>query len=154
VTATAAVDVGRLRELYDDYSWLLDEGQYEGWLDLFVDDCDYRVVARENFERGLPLATIRCESRAMLADRINAIRNTQFFAPRLVRRFTGPPRMVGEEVVASFLVIETVEQEPTQLHMAGQYRDLVVHDGDRLRFSRKLAIYDSPLVSTSLIYPV
>lgn len=149
-----AVDRARLRELYDDYAWLLDEGDYDAWLDLFVDDCDYRVVARENYEQGLPLATIRCESRGMLADRIAAIRNTQFFAPRLIRHFTGPPRVTGEEVVASFLVIETVEQEPTRVHMAGQYRDVVVDDGDRLRFARKLAVYDSPLVPTSLIHPV
>ena len=150
----AVIDRTRLRDLYDDYAWLLDEGAYDQWLDLFVDDCDYRIVARENFERGLPLATVRCESRAMLFDRIEAIRNTQFFAPRLIRRFIGPARVIGDEVVASFLVVETVDQEPTSVHMAGQYRDMVVDQGDRLQFTRKLAIYDSPLVPTSLIHPV
>ena len=150
----AAVDRAALRDLYDEYTWLLDEGDYDTWLDLFTDDCDYRVVARENHERGLPLATIRCESRAMLADRIHAIRNTQFFAPRVMRRFTGPPRPAGGEVVASFLVVETVEAEPTRVHMAGQYRDLVVETAAGLRVSRKLAVYDSPLVPTSLILPV
>lgn len=154
MTVAAAIDRARLRDLYDDYVWLLDQCDYDTWLDLFVDDCDYRVVARENYERGLPLATMRCESRAMLEDRIHAIRNTQFFAPRLMRRFTGPPRPVGDEVVASFLVVETVEDEPTRVHMAGQYRDVVVDTAGGLRFARKLAVYDSPLVPTSLILPV
>ena len=153
------VDRNALRDLYDDYAWLLDETEYDEWLELFTEDCDYRVVARENYERDLPLSTIRCESRAMLADRIEAIRNTQFFAPRRMRRFVGAVRATadagaGLEVVASFLVVETIDDEPTQMHMAGQYRDVVVQDGDRLKFSRKLAIYDSPLVPTSLIHPV
>ena len=58
-----AVERARLRDFYDDYVAYLDEGDFDSWLDLFVEESEYRVVSRENFERGLPLATMRCDSR-------------------------------------------------------------------------------------------
>lgn len=144
-----------VRDLYDDHVALLDSGDYEAWLDLFVEDCDYRVVSKENADLGLPLATIRCESRAMLADRLSAIENTQFFTPRQVRRFVSGVRLGdGGRVTASFLVIETVEDEPSQVHCTGAYRDVVTLDGERPRFVEKVAIYDAALVPTSLILPI
>jgi 3-phenylpropionate/cinnamic acid dioxygenase small subunit len=144
-----------VRELYDEYSYLLDEGDYDGWLDLFTEDCDYRIVARENWERGLPLATMRCDSRAMLADRLDSIRHTQFFAARTMRHFVSAVRPgAGEGVTANFLVTETLPDDPSRIHSVGQYRDEVTSSGGALRFSRKLAIYDAPLVLTSLIVPL
>jgi 3-phenylpropionate/cinnamic acid dioxygenase small subunit len=148
-------------ELYDEYNHLLDSADFDAWLDLFIEDCDYRVVARENLDQGLPLATMRCESRAMLADRIAAIRSTQFFVPRLTRRFISGLRVVpgelgveGIAMRASFLVVESTNDEPSRILLAGEHRDLLVTDDGRLRFARKLCVYDSPLVPTSLIHPV
>lgn len=149
----------RLRDLYDDYAWLLDTGDLDAWLELFTEDCQYLVAARENVERGLPLATMRCESRGMLADRVAAIRDTQFFTARVMRHLITGTRMTGADgptvsTTATFVVLETLDHEPTHIHMAGEYRDVVVDTHAGLRFAEKLAIYDSPMVPTSLIYPV
>lgn len=158
-TTSTVIDRARLRDLYDDYAALLDGDDLEAWLDLFVEGCDYRVVARENDRAGLPLATMRADSRAMLADRVGAIRSTQFFVDRVMRRFTSGLRIVGRDaaavhVTASFCVIESLADEPSRVHMAGEHRDRVVDDGTSLRFATKVAIYDAPLVLTSLIFPV
>lgn len=152
----------RLDDLYATYTHLLEHDRLEDWLDLFTTDADYRLTARENFERGFELATIRCESRAMLADRVRAIRETQFFLPRVMRRFVsgiyveGGDAERGWEVSANFLVVESTEDAPSTVHLVGAYHDWVVSDEDAatLRFARKLCVYDSPLVPTSVIYPV
>lgn len=159
MTTVVATDRTAIRDLYDDYAFLLDEGDYDAWLELFTHDCDYRVVARENWERGLPLATVRCDSRAMLADRVDAIRTTQFYAARMMRHFVSAVRPAGGDsrataVTANFLVTETLADEPARVHSVGQYRDHIVADGDDLRFAQKLAIYDAAMVLTSLVIPL
>ena len=147
-----------VRELYDEYAFRLDEGDLDGWVDLFTPDAQYLVVARENWARGLPLATMRCDGRGMLADRAHTIGHTQFFAPRVMRHFVSGVRIVGGDdglaTVANFLVTEALELEPARVHMTGQYRDVVRFTPDGARFGRKVAVYDGALVETSLVYPV
>src|SRR5262245_63369286 len=72
-----------LEELYADYAACLDEERFEDWPAFFTDPCLYKIVPRENFERGLPLATWLCESRGYLADRVTAIRKTDRKSTRL-----------------------------------------------------------------------
>ena len=156
-------------ELYDEYAYLLDEGDYDGWLELFSADADYMVLARENWLRGLPLATLRCDTREMLADRLEAIRSTQFFATRTMRHFVSAVRPASGDgsdgsdgsdnadvatVTANFLVTEVIADEPARVHSVGQYRDVVVLAGGRLRFLHKVAVYDAPLVLNSLVIPL
>ena len=152
-------DAEAVRALYDDYAALLDEGAYADWLDLFVEAAAYRAVARENVERGLPLATMRCDSRAMLADRIDSLVSTQLFARRIVRHVITAIRPVGDDadvldITANFVVLETLVDETTKVHSAGSYRDRVVATPDGPRFVEKVAVYDAPLVPTSLIVPL
>lgn len=152
-------DAQTVGELYDDYAALLDDGRYDAWLELFVADATYAVSALENVERGLPLATIRCDSRAMLADRIGALTTTQFYARRIARHMISAIRPVAVdadslEVTANFVVFETLVDEATRVHSAGSYADRLVATDDGPRFTTKLAIYDAPLVPTSLIVPL
>ena len=44
--------------------------------EFFTDDAIYRIIPRENFEHGLPIATLHCESKGYLQDRVVAIRQT------------------------------------------------------------------------------
>jgi 3-phenylpropionate/cinnamic acid dioxygenase small subunit len=53
-----------IQDLYDAYAEALDDGELERWPALFTEKCLYEVVPRENFDRGLPLAVILCESAA------------------------------------------------------------------------------------------
>ncbi len=148
-----------LEELYADYSACLDEERFEDWPEFFTDECLYKIVPRDNFERGLPLATWLCESKAMLRDRVVMIRKTAVYGPRWIRRMTSALRVLGWdsgvlEVRANYLAVETLLDELTRVFNAGQYRDrLVVEDG-RLKFREKLCVFDSLLVPNSLIYPL
>lgn len=149
----------QVEALYADYAACLDEERFEDWLEFFADPCLYKIVPRENFERGLPLATWLCESKGYLADRVTAIRKTAVYAPRYMRRMVSGIRVLGWtdavlEVRASYLALETLHDELTRVFNTGQYRDkLVVEDG-RLKFREKLCIFDSLLVPNSLIYPL
>jgi len=156
---SASIDRERVRALYDDYVALLDEGDFDSWLELFVEESVYRIVAAENFDRGLPLATVRCDSRRMLADRIFTIRSTQTFAPRRLRHFVsgiriGASTASARSVRASFLVIESLDDEPSRVHVAGRYVDVVTESEGCLKFLEKVAVYDSPIIPVSLVYPV
>ena len=152
----AADDV---RDLYDDYAALLDAGDYDAWLELFTAEATYSAIARENVERGLELATMRADSRAMLADRLDALVGTQFFARRMTRRFVGSVRPVAAAVGtvtirANFVVIESLVEAPPFVAATGVYDDVVVATAEGLRFARKVAMYDAPLINTSLIVPL
>jgi len=57
-------------KLLCDYVETIDDDRLEQWPDLFVDDCVYQVIARENADRGLPTSAMYCDSRGMLVDRI------------------------------------------------------------------------------------
>jgi 3-phenylpropionate/cinnamic acid dioxygenase small subunit len=161
---TAVTPVGSARDelvdLYAEYGDALDEDRLDDWLALFVDNCVYRAVARENVVRNLPLATMLCESRAMLADRVAAIRSTSMFIPRQLRHVITAPRLretltgASYRVEANFVVLQTLAGDETTLFSTGRYRDVVVTTDDGLRFAEKVAVYDSSLVPTSLIYPL
>lgn len=86
-----------VEDLHAEYCAALDEGRYEDWAALFTEDCLYRIVPRDNHERGLPLAIMHCESRGMLLDRIVAIRETSYYAPRALRHMVSLARVVAHD---------------------------------------------------------
>src|SRR6266852_4455369 len=118
-----------------------------------------RSFPRDNFERGLPLATWLCESKGYLIDRVTEIRKTAVYAPRYVRRMVSGIRVLGWkegmlEVRANYVALETLQDELTRIFNTGQYRDKLVVEEGRLKFKEKLCIFDSLLVPNSLIYPL
>ena len=93
IAAASGVEVAlelraRLADLYCAYDDALNDGALERWPELFAEACVYKVIPRENVEQGFPVALIYCESRAMLMDRVVALRETALFAPRIARRIT------------------------------------------------------------------
>ena len=76
----------RVRDHYDDYYAALDDLRLEEWPSFFTAQCLYRIVSRENFERGFPLSTVVAESRGMLHDRVTGLLKTQMYAPRYYRQ--------------------------------------------------------------------
>jgi len=148
-----------VEELYNEYVECLDEGELERWPEFFADDCVYKIIPRENWERGLPLALMFCESKPMLLDRVEALRRTSVYAPRALRHLLSNVRVKmveGDEirVQANYAVLQTLSGEPTAVFNAGKYVDRLVRDGERLLFREKLCVFDSVLVPGSLIYPI
>jgi len=149
----------RLGDLYCAYSDALDDGELERWPDFFLEECVYKVVPRESFERGLPVGVIYCESRAMLKDRIVALRETALFAPRLMRHMVGDLRVRslaadGLRLTANFALFQTMLDQPSELFLCGRYHDRVVEVAGGLRFAERICVYDSTIVPTSLVYPI
>jgi 3-phenylpropionate/cinnamic acid dioxygenase small subunit len=149
----------RLADLYCAYADILDEGALERWPDFFIEECLYKVIPRENFEQGLPIALIFCESRNMLVDRVVALRETALYVPRIVRHLTSNIRLrtieaQGLRLTANFALYQTMTDQPSDLFLCGRYHDRVVEDGGNLRFAERICVYDSTIVPTSLVYPV
>jgi 3-phenylpropionate/cinnamic acid dioxygenase small subunit len=149
-----------LIDLYGEYGDALDEDRLDDWLGLFVPDCQYRAIARENVVRNLPLATMRCEGVGMLGDRMASIRSISMYIPRQLRHVISSPRVRASldgrryRVEANFVVLQTLAGEESTLFSTGRYHDVVVATDEGLRFEEKVAVYDSSLVPNSLIYPL
>ncbi len=148
-----------LEELYAQYTGCLDDERFEDWPHFFTEDCLYRIVPRENFERGLPIATWHSEGRGGLLDRVVAIRKTMNYAPRYIRRMVSGIRVIawdGDvlEARASYVALETLLDEHTRVFNCGQYRDRIVVVEGALKFQEKQCVFDSELVPNSLIFPL
>jgi salicylate 5-hydroxylase small subunit len=148
-----------LQTLYAEYCACLDEGRYAEWPEFFTENCVYRVIPRENFERGMPLATLAFESRGMLKDRVFGITQTLFHAPYYQRHIVSAARIkdAAQEVVhaeANYLVIRTKQNEPSEVFNTGRYIDVVVRERGQLRFRERCCVFDSELISNSIIYPI
>ena len=150
----------QLEALYHRYAELLDDGPLEEWPTLFTEDCLYLVIPRDNFEKGLPMAIMRCESRGMLEDRVRAVQETIMYEPRYLRhQITNVEGEMAEEGVirskASYSVIEVLEGELPRILSVGRCLDRVQVAGDgTLRFTEKRIVYDSVVVPNTLVYPL
>jgi 3-phenylpropionate/cinnamic acid dioxygenase small subunit len=150
---------GQLADLYARYSDLLDGGEWDAWLELFTEDCRYTVISRENVAGGLPLAAMRCESRAMLADRVHAVRELQVYRPRVNRHLIGPIRVLGGDggrwdVRANYAVFESVAGEPATVASTGRFEDVVVEGPTGLALHERCVVYDAAVVDTSMVFPL
>jgi 3-phenylpropionate/cinnamic acid dioxygenase small subunit len=148
-----------IEDLHTAYCAALDDGRYEDWPELFAEDGLYRIVPRDNHDRGLPLAIMHCEGKGMLLDRVVAIRQTSYFAPRLLRHLVSGIRSVqGADgsitSEANYLVLQTLPDQPTELFNSGRYLDHLVRENGRLRFKERLCVFDSIVIPNSLIIPI
>ena len=149
----------RLADLYAGYDAALDEGEYERWPDFFVEAGIYRITPRENYDAGLPAAMIFCESRAMLADRVVAIRETTLYAPRIIRRVMGAPSLLAVEggemrLAQSFALFETMLNETSTAFLCGRCYDRVVDEAGTLKFAERICVTDATNIPLSLIFPI
>ena len=146
------------RDFYDEYYAILDDVDLAAWPDLFTEDCLYRVIPRENFERGYTLCTMQAESRGMLTDRVMGLTRTQVYAPRTYRRFPGPLRVVAEQadhICArhNLLMVQTLIDKQTDIVLAGVCHDVLVREPDRWRLRERIVVFESEMVPNSLVFP-
>jgi salicylate 5-hydroxylase small subunit len=148
-----------LTQLHADYAHAVDAGDWDAWCEFFVDDCVYRIVPRENHDRGLPLATLSFESKGMLKDRAYAIRETLFHDPYYQRHVVGGPRILsiaddGLRCEANYAVFRTKPSALTEVFNVGRYYDHIVRTDDGLKFQSRVCIFDSEMIPNSIIYPI
>ena len=148
-----------LVQLYADYAYAVDSGDWSLWPDFFVDDCSYRLVPRENHERGFPLATLAFESKGMLRDRVYGIKETLFHDPYYQRHVVGAPlvRAASDgriESEANYAVFRTKLNELSTVFNVGRYIDVVVRTAEGLKYKSRTVVYDSEMIPNSIIYPI
>jgi salicylate 5-hydroxylase small subunit len=148
-----------LVQLYADYAAAVDSGDWNLWPEFFIDACSYRLVPRENHERGFPLATLSFESKAMLRDRVYGIRETLFHDPYYQRHVVGAPLLRGTSdgriaSEANYAVFRTKLNELSTVFNVGRYIDTVVSTPHGLKFESRLVVYDSEMIPNSIIYPI
>lgn len=149
------MNAAELIELYAAYGGSIDAADWDAWLGLFAAECRYRIVPRENFDRGLPAGLVFCDSRAMLEDRIMALQEANKYNIHWDRHLIGLPRRVGEaSVEAAFAVYQTDQEGESRLFATGLYRDGVVVEGGRLKFRDKLVLLDTFAVPSLLSTPL
>ena len=148
-----------IEELLAEYAAVLDAADLERWPEFFTEQCLYEIIPRENYDRGLPLAIMRCESKGMLKDRVVALRDTMMYEPRYLRHLISGIRVTGQSaagiaVEANYAVFETLVDTLTRVFNVGRYLDRIVREDGQLRFAEKHCVFDSLLVPNSLIYPL
>ena len=150
------VDRAAICDLLAEYGALIDMAKFYEWLDLFADECRYQIVPRENFDRGLPAALIFCDSRAMLEDRIRALREANKYNIHTDRHVIGLPRIFedGLALAAPFAVFQTDQEGETRLFATGLYRDRLEISGRRLKIRDKLILLDTFAVPSLLATPL
>ena len=141
------------------YCAALDEKRFTEWPEFFVDEGRYTVQARENFDRGLPLALIALESKGMMKDRVYGITQTIYHAPYYTRHVVSPAQVLAQEgdllrTQTHYAVFRTRPGDASEVYNVGRYVDEIVRTPAGLKFASRLCVYDSEMVLNSLIYPI
>jgi len=146
-------------QLNADYAAALDEKRFDDWPGFFLEDASYKVQARENFDRGLPLALMALESQGMMKDRVYGVTQTIYHGPYYMRHVISPARVLSVEgdvirAQANYAVFRTKPGSVSEVYNVGRYADEILRVDGLLRFKSRLCVYDSEMILNSLIYPI
>lgn len=149
----------KIQDLNARYVQAIDDDKLEAWPDFFTESGRYRITTAENVERGLPLGLIYATSRAMLRDRVRALRDANVYEAQRYRHVIGAPLIepAADGTVRArtcFMVARIMHTGETMLFATGCYHDRVVVDDGDPRFAEKVVILDSRLVDTLLAVPL
>jgi anthranilate 1,2-dioxygenase small subunit len=155
------VDIERqlkVQDLNARYVEAIDAGQLEAWPDFFLDDGVYRITTADNVEQGLPLSLMHTTSRAMLRDRVKALREANIYEAQRYRHIVGTARLEpdgdGVRARSNFIVVRIMHTGDTMLFASGRYEERIVFPGGLPRFAEKTVIIDSRQIDTLLAIPL
>jgi len=138
----------------------LDSNRLEEWPHFFADRCLYKVTTAENYERGYQAGLIYAEGRAMLADRVSALREANIYERQRYRHILGMP-LIGPEadgltaVETPFIVVRTMRDGQMMVFAAGLYLDRIAREADgTLRYAERIVVCDSQRIDTLLAIPL
>ena len=147
-----------VEDLLARYVHALDDDRLEDWPDLFTQLGRYRVTTAENHRAGLPLCVIQADSRAMLRDRVAALRHANIYEAQGYRHIVSSTLIerindATVRAVSNFHVARIMHDGATMLFATGRYIDRVAL-GDPARFEDKLVLLDSRRIDTLLAIPL
>jgi 3-phenylpropionate/cinnamic acid dioxygenase small subunit len=149
----------RVQDLNTRYAEAIDDDRLESWPEFFREDGKYRITTADNVAQGLPIGLIYATSRAMLRDRVKALRQANVYEAQRYRHLLAPPRVVGEhggvvQARTSFMVSRIMHSGETMLFATGYYDDRVTLDAGQALFAEKSVIIDSRQIDTLLAIPL
>lgn len=141
------------------YAQAIDSDVLEQWPDFFTPDCHYRITHVENEQEGLPAGIVWADSRAMLEDRIAALRQANIYERQRYRHLLGMPLLeaAGDATAQArtpFMVARIMATGQTELFATGVYRDRFVRQGGRLLLAERVAVCDSTVTDTLMALPL
>ncbi|HUB16415.1 MAG TPA: aromatic-ring-hydroxylating dioxygenase subunit beta [Acetobacteraceae bacterium] len=150
----------RIAALNTAYARCIDADRLEDWPAFFVEDCLYKITSADNHKRGYAAGIVYADSRAMLQDRVAALRQANIYERQSYRHIVGMPSAgatrAGEvSAETPFLVVRTMRDGRMDLFATGVYLDKIRKDADgSLRFAERLVICDSSRFDTLLAIPL
>jgi 3-phenylpropionate/cinnamic acid dioxygenase small subunit len=143
------------------YAHAIDDDRLEMWPDLFVEHARYRITTAENHERGLPLSLVYADSRAMLRDRVSALRHANVYEAQRYRHCVSAvlvERIDARTVraVSSFQVVRIMHSGETLLFASGRCLDRIRLAGEAglAQFEERIVVIDSRRVDTLMAIPL
>jgi len=148
-----------LGELLARHGQLIDSGQLREWMALFAEKCSYRIVPRDNHDRGFPVTLLQCDNRAQLQDRVISLLEANKYNVHTERHIIGTPIVLGRSagvirIEASFLVMQADAEGVGSVFAFGRYLDEVVSEAGEMRFRSKIAIVDNFEVPRAISTPI
>jgi 3-phenylpropionate/cinnamic acid dioxygenase small subunit len=148
----------RLSSLNTAYASCIDADRLEEWPAFFVERCLYKITSADNHKRGYAAGIVYADTRAMLEDRVSALRNANIYERHSYRHIVGMPSLISsaDEIAAEtpFVVIRTMRDGRMDLFATGVYLDRVREEDGKLRFTERLVICDSQRFDTLLAIPL
>jgi len=142
------------------YAAAIDAGRLEEWPGFFHEQCLYKVTTAENVDKGYRAGIIYADSRAMLVDRIAALRQANIYERQRYRHILGMPLIVpgpdgSVSVETSFLVVRIMREGQMDVFVTGAYHDkLRRDDAGSWRYAERIVVCDSQRFDTLLAIPL
>ena len=146
-------------DLIHSYVRCIDDDRLEEWPDMFTEDCVYKIIPRENADLGLPLAVMFCDSRAMLRDRIVALRHANIYNIHFDRHLVSNIQMTGKsngtyDFASHYVVFQTGLDGESHIFNTGKYLDKIAIEDGEAKFKEKIVIMDTYEIRNLLATPI
>lgn len=141
------------------YAHTIDSDALEAWPAFFTEDCHYRITHVENELEGLAAGIVYADSRAMLEDRIAALREANIYERHRYRHLLGVPMLESADAHGAvartpFMVARIMHTGETMLYATGEYRDRFTKAEGKLLLAERVAVCDSTVTDTLLALPL
>ena len=141
------------------YARTIDNDALEDWPAFFTEDCHYRITHVENHREGLPAGIVWADSRAMLEDRVAALREANIYERQRYRHVLGIPHVLasdagGIRAETPFVVVRIMAGGESLLFASGAYHDRFVDKGGDLLLGGRVAGGGSTSTDTLLALPL
>ena len=147
--------IARLAALNADYARSIDDDRLEEWPGFFLERCLYKITTADNHAKGYEAGLIYADSRAMLQDRVSALREANVYERQRYRHLVGLPVLRdGGAVETPFLVVRIMRDGKMDLFATGRYLDRVSDQNGNLKFAERVVVCDSSRFDTLLAIPL